>query len=386
MPSFSAEERQLLDDSLQGFLSENYSFERWKKLARGPEMEGFGRAEWARYAELGWLGVALPEAAGGAGGGMTELGIVMAAAGRHMVLEPLLGTIVLGAGAIEQAGTTAQRDRMLPQIAAGKHLMAFCHAEPGAGYARDYVRAVAKADASGFVIDGEKTFALGAHAADTLVVSARMGSDKGQVCLFLVPRTASGVGMNVAPALDRRLGATVSLTGAKVVADAKLGDGHVDMLGTIDRLIDRGAIAVCAEACGAMAAVTQATVEYLKTRRQFGQPLSKFQVLQHRLVDMSVSGEEARAIVHAALQALDDNAPGAQQAVWAAKVQTARSARFVGGQAIQLHGGMGMTDELAIGHYYKRLTLCETLFGDGEWYLKRIGAAAAASAIAASAT
>ena len=148
----------------------------------------------------------------------------------------------------------------------------------------------------------------------------------------------------------------------------------------IDRLIDRGAIAVCAEACGAMAAVTQATVDYLKTRQQFGQPLSKFQVLQHRLVDMSVSGEEARAVVHAALQALDDNAPGAHSAQCGrAKVQTARSARFVGGQAIQLHGGMGMTDELAIGHYYKRLTLCETLFGDGEWYLKQIGAAAAAS-------
>ena len=163
----------------------------------------------------------------------------------------------------------------------------------------------------------------------------------------------------------------------KVAADARLGDGDEDMLGVIDRLIDRGAIAVCAEACGAMAAVTQATVEYLKTRQQFGQPLSKFQVLQHRLVDMSVSGEEARAVVHAALQALDDNAPSAQRAVWAAKVQTARSARFVGSQAIQLHGGMGMTDELAIGHYYKRLTLCETLFGDSEWYLKQIGAAAA---------
>jgi alkylation response protein AidB-like acyl-CoA dehydrogenase len=386
MPSFSAEERQLLDDSLQSFLAENYSFERWKKLARGPEMEGFGRAEWARYAELGWLGVALPEAAGGAGGGMTQLGIVMAAAGRHIVLEPLLGTIVLAAGAIEQVGTPAQREKLLPLIAAGKQLMAFCHAEPGAGYARDYVRAVARVDGSGFLIDGEKTFALGAHAADTLVVSARRGSDKGPVCLFLVPRTASGVRLNVAPALDGRLGATVSLSGAKVAAGARLGVDDADMLGTIDGLIDRGAIAVCAEACGAMAAVTQATVEYLKTRQQFGQPLSKFQVLQHRLVDMSVSGEEARAIVHAALQALDDNAPGAQQAVWAAKVQTARSARFVGGQAIQLHGGMGMTDELAIGHYYKRLTLCETLFGDGEWHLKRIGAAAAASAIAAGAT
>ena len=314
---------------------------------------------------------------------MTELGIVMAGAGRHIVLEPLLGTIVLGAGAIEQAGTPAQREALLPQIAAGKLLMAFCHAEPGAGYARDYVRAVARVDGSGFVIDGEKTFALGAHAADTLVVTARIGSDKGPVGLFLVPRTAIGVRLNVAPAFDGRLGATVSLAGAKVGADAKLGRGEEDMLGAIDRLIDRGAIATCAEACGAMASVTQATVDYLKMRQQFGQPLSKFQVLQHRLVDMSVSGEEARAVVHAALQALDDNAAGAQRAVWTAKVQTARSARFVGGQAIQLHGGMGMTDELAIGHYYKRLTLCETLFGDGEWYLKQIGTAAGrASAIA----
>jgi alkylation response protein AidB-like acyl-CoA dehydrogenase len=381
MPSLSAEERQLLHDSLNDFLAKNYSFERWKKLARGPEAEGFGRTEWAMYAGLGWLGVALPESVGGTGGGMTELGIVMAAAGRHLLLEPLLGTIVLGAGAIELAGTPAQRASLLPQIAAGKHLMAFCHAEPDAGYARDWLQAVARADGSGFVIDGEKAFALGAHAADTLVVPARLGSDQGLVGLFLVPRTATGVRFNVAPALDGRLGATVSLAGAKVACDAKLGDGDEDMLGVIDRLIDRGAIAVCAEACGAMASVTQATVEYLKTRQQFGQPLSKFQVLQHRLVDMSVSTEEARAVVHAALQALDDNASDAQKAVWAAKVQTARSARFVGSQAIQLHGGMGMTDELAIGHFYKRLTLCETLFGDGEWYLKRVGAAAAASAI-----
>jgi alkylation response protein AidB-like acyl-CoA dehydrogenase len=372
--SFSAEERQLLDDSLTAFLAEHYGFERWKKLARGPEMEGFGRAEWARYAELGWLGVALPEAAGGAGGGMTELGIVLAAFGRHMVLEPLLGTIVLGAGAIELAGTQAQRDRLLPQIATGRLILAFCHAEPGAGYARDFVHAVARRDGGGFVIDGEKSFALGAHAADMLIVSARMGSPAGPVCLFLIPAATPGIRRNVAPALDGRLGATVGLAGVPLAADARLGEDEKDMLGVIDRLTDRGAIAVCAEACGAMAFLTQATVEYLKNRQQFGQPLSKFQVLQHRLVDMSICAEEARAVVHAALQALDDEAPGARRAVWVAKVQTARAARFVGGQAIQLHGGMGMTDELAVGHYYKRLTLCETLFGDGEWYLKQVGA------------
>ena len=184
--------------------------------------------------------------------------------------------------------------------------------------------------------------------------------------------TTPSARLTTAPALDGRFGAAVSLSGVEVAASARLGDGDADRLGLIDRLIDRGALAVCAEACGAMAAVTQATVDYLKQRQQFGQPLSKFQVLQHRLVDMSVASEEARAVVHAALQAVDDGAADAQRAIWAAKVQTARSARFVGGQAIQLHGGMGMTDELVIGHYYKRLTMCESLFGDAEWYLKRL--------------
>ena len=148
MAIFSADERQLLHDSVNAFLKENYGFERWKKLARGPEMEGFGRAEWAKYAELGWLGVALPEWAGGTSGGMTELGIVMAAAGRHMVLEPLLGTIVLGARAIEEAGTETQRETLLPLIATGRLLLAFCHAEPGGGYARDYVHAIARQEGS----------------------------------------------------------------------------------------------------------------------------------------------------------------------------------------------------------------------------------------------
>jgi alkylation response protein AidB-like acyl-CoA dehydrogenase len=384
MAIFSAEERQLLHDSLNAFLRENYPFERWKKLARGPEMEGFGRTEWAKYAELGWLGVALPEWASGAGGGMTELGIVMAAAGRHMVLEPLLGTIVLGARAIEEAGTQTQRATLLPLIATGRLVLAFCHAEPGGGYARDYVHTVARQEGSEFIVDGEKSFALGAHAADTLIVSARLGSQAGPLGLFLVPRVADGVRLNVAPALDGRLGATIGFAGARLARSAWIGDGEEDRLGMIDTLTDRGAIAACAEACGAMAAVTEATVDYLKTRQQFGQPLAKFQVLQHRLVDMSVSGEEARAIVHAALQALDDNAPHAQRAVWAAKVQTARAARFVGGQAIQLHGGMGMTDELAIGHYYKRLTLCETLLGDAEFYLKKLATTATACALACS--
>ncbi len=375
MPSFASEDRQMLNDSLVELFTDKYPFEHWKKLARAPGGEGFGRAEWKQFAEMGWLGIAIPETAGGSGGGMTELGIVMAAAGRFIVLEPLLATVVLGAGAIEKAGN-AKQQKLLGDVAAGKLLLAFCHTEPGGGYARDYVKAIAKKDGAGYVLDGEKAFALHANVADQLVVSARIGSDKGPVALFLVPRTATGVSLNQAPAFDGRPGAAVKLSGVKLGSDAKLGDGEKDQMSVIDDVIDRGCLALCAEAVGAMSSVTTQTVEYLKTRQQFGQPLSKFQVLQHRLVDMSVSTEEARAIVHAALQAVDDGAKDANRLVWMAKVKTAQCARFVGGQGIQLHGGMGMTDELSIGHYYKRLTMCETMFGDGEWYLKKIGAAA----------
>ena len=376
MPAMTPDERQLLNDSLVEFLNDKYPFEHWKKLARAPGGEGFGRAEWSQYADMGWLGIAIPEAQGGAGAGLTELGIVMANMGRNLVLEPMLATVGLGAGAIEKAGNASQL-KLLADVAAGKLLLAFCHTEPAAGYARDYVKTIARKDGGGFILDGEKGFVIHAQAADTLIVSARIGGETGPLRLFLVPRTAPGVALNQAPAFDGRPGATLKLSGVKAPADAKLGDGEADQTALVDDLIDRGVVLACAEAVGAMASVTQQTVDYLKTRQQFGQPLSKFQVLQHRLVDMSVSTEEARAIVHAALQALDDGDPQAKRTVWMAKVKTAQSARFVGGQSIQLHGGMGMTDELAIGHYYKRLTMCETLYGDAEFYLRKIGAAAA---------
>lgn len=373
MPSFTSEERQLLNDSLRDLLDSRYTFEHFRKLARAEDADGFGRTDWATYAEMGWLGVALPEVADGAGGGATELGIVMAGVGRYLLLEPFLGTLVLGATTIQRVGTSAQQE-LLSEIVAGKRLLAFCHAEPDSGFARDYVRTIARQDGDGYVIDGAKGHALHAHAADTLVVSARLGSDTGPVTLFLVPREATGVRLALAPTLDGRRGAAVTLSGVRIPSSAKLGTGDQDQTRAISDILDLGAIAVCAESVGAMAAVTQITVDYLKTRQQFGQTLSKFQVLQHRVVDMSVSTEEARAIVHAALQAIDDGQPDARRAIWHAKVQTARSSRFVGGQAVQLHGGMGMTDELVVGHYYKRLSVCETLLGDAEWYLKQLSA------------
>jgi len=375
MHGFSSDERKLLDESLYDYLADTYDFDFMKKTMRADDGPGFSTERWAQYAEFGWLGVAIPEDAGGIGGGFTELGIVLAAAGRHLLLEPLVQTLALGATALERLGTGDQRAR-LADVAAGARLLAFCHAEPAAGFARHHVTTVARAgDAGGFVLDGDKTFTIGAHAADDLIVSARIASTDGPVALFLVPRDAAGVTLNVAPALDGRRGAAVALSRVTLSPTARLGNGEADQLAEISTILDRGVIASCAEAVGAMAAVTEMAVDYLKTREQFGQALSKFQVLQHRLVDMSVATEEARASVHAALQALDDDRPDARRAIWHAKVQTARSARFVGAQGVQLHGGMGMTDDLAVGHYYKRLSQLEAMFGDADWYLNALAAA-----------
>ena len=375
MPSFSSDERQLLQDSLQDYFSNKYSFEHFRELSKPEHADGYGKTEWKEYAELGWLGVALPEDAGGSDAGLTELGIIMAAAGSVLALEPFISTTVLGASAIAAAGSSEQK-QVLGNIAIGSQTLAFCHSEPDAGYARAYVSSVATENDDTYTINGSKSFALHADGADSLVISARMGSQDGPLALFLISASTEGIEKVSAPTLDMRRGASVTLKNVSVPKSTRLTNGSDDVTPIIDDVIDRGVLAVCAEAAGAMSAVTEQTVGYLKTREQFGQPLSKFQVLQHRLVDMSIATEESRAATHGALKAYDDGAPDAQKKIWKAKVQMAKSARYVGGQAIQLHGGMGMTDELAIGHYYKRLTMCETMFGDADWYLRQLSAKA----------
>ncbi|MEM7253985.1 MAG: acyl-CoA dehydrogenase family protein [Pseudomonadota bacterium] len=373
MPAFSSDERQLLHESLTDYFQTKYPFERFRELSDPEHPDGHGREEWLNYAELGWLGVAMGDDAGGSAGGMTELAIVMAAAGGALAMEPLMQTVVLSAAAIEAAGSADQR-AVLSRVASGETVLAFCHSEPDAGYARRHVETLAQPTPEGFRLRGTKSFTLHAHVADHLVVSARLGNDSGPIGLFLISAESDGIHRRIAPALDGRRGAIVSLSDVRVPRDALLGDEEADRSDLIDQLLDRGAIATCAEAAGAMSAVTEQTVEYLKTRQQFGQPLSKFQVLQHRLVDMSVKTEEARAATHSALTALDQRDPNAQTKIWQAKVQTGQSAHYVGSQAIQLHGGMGMTDELSVGHYYKRLSLCESAFGDAAWYLRQLAA------------
>ena len=311
MASFDSDERQLLQESLTDYFRNQYSFEHFRALSAPDHEDGFGRNDWAQYAALGWLGVSLPESAGGSECGMTELAIIMAAAGAALALEPLLSTIVIGARAIELTGTDAQK-ALLAEVATGDHTLAFCHSEPDSGYARHYVTSVAEKRAQSYVLNGKKSYALHADAADSLIISARIGSNDGPVGLFLLSRDSSGLELTASPALDGRRGAAVSLHDVTVDASALLGETETDQSGAIDALCDRAAIALCAEAAGAMTAVTDQTVAYLQTREQFGQPLSKFQVLQHRMVDMSIAAEEARAATHAALNALDGGQANAQ--------------------------------------------------------------------------
>lgn len=374
MNAYSPEERKLLHDSIEEYFGDKYPAGHSVHLSR-TEPEGFGRGHWGDYARLGWLGLGAPEEAGGHGGGLTEAGILFASAGKHLAQEPLVETLVLGAGALMRLGGD-QHAGLVREVIAGERLLALLHYEADSGFDRARVTTIAAQSDGGFTLSGRKAFTLGAHAADMLVVSARIGGESGPVGLFLVPGDAPGVSRVASPCLDGRHGAIVSFEGVALGVDALLG-GEDDRLEEIDRLLDRAALATCAEAVGAMNAVAAATIEYLKTRQQFGRALSDFQVLQHRVVDMQLLTEQSRAMVHVALDAVDRGAPGAARMIWLTKVKVAQAARFVGAQGVQLHGGMGMTDELPIGHYYKRLAMCEALFGDADWHLDRIAETAA---------
>lgn len=376
MAAFTPDERKLLAESIDDYFAKRYGAQHAREVTRSDDADGFDRAAWAEYAALGWLGLMLPEDVGGSAGGLTEGAILFAGAAQHLAAEPLIPTLVQGAGALA-LGTPAQSER-LAEIGAGRHIMALCHGEPASGYDRAYVEAVATPQNGGYRIDGAKSFALGAHVADTLVVSARLGVG-GPVALFLVPGNADGLTKTASPTIDGRRGAAVTLSGVAVPAAALLGESDADRLGAIDALLDRAVLAYCADSIGAMTAAAGTTTEYLKQRQQFGQPLTKFQVVQHRLADMHILCEETRAMVHAALADIDADRPGATQQLWRAKVQTARASRFVGAQGVQLHGGMGMTDEMSAGHYYKRLSVNEAMYGDHDWQLARLSTAARAT-------
>ncbi len=367
-----SEEQRLLADSVVRFLEKEYRFDKRRALAASEE--GLSRANWAQFAELGWLGIGTPEAQGGLGGGAVETMIIMESFGRHLVLEPYFPTVVLGGSLLARGG--AQAEALLPELAQGRLLLALAHGEPQARFNLADVETRAERAGDGFRLSGRKAVVLGAPSADKLIVSARTGGEargRDGITLFLLPRETPGLALRPYRTIDDLRAAEVTLDGAMAPAATVLG-GVGRGLALLESATDLALVALAAEAVGAMAALLDLTRDYLKTRKQFGVPIGSFQVLQHRLVDMFMAQHLARSLTEMAARALADPAqdPLAQaRLAAAAKVEAGRAGRLVGQEAVQLHGGMGMTDELAVGHYFKRLAMIDLTLGNADHHQRR---------------
>jgi pimeloyl-CoA dehydrogenase small subunit len=371
-----SEEQRLLKDSVEGLLADSYDFDQRKKYAA--EKGGWSKAVWNKLAEQGLLGLPFAEEHGGFGAGAVETSIVMEALGRALLLEPYLATVVLGGGFLRHGGSDAQKAAHIPSIVDGSRTLAFAQLEKSSRYNLADVTTTAKKKGGGWVIDGEKFVVIHGETADMLIVSARASGaqrDRNGIGVFLVPANAKGVTIKGYPTQDGMRAADIRFEGVEVGADAVIGDPE-NGLPLIERVVDEARIAMCAEAIGAMDESLKSTVEYLKTRKQFGVTIGQFQTLQHRAADMFVALEQARSMSIFASMASDfDDARERAKAVAAAKVQIGKSLKFVGQQSIQLHGGVGMTMELKIGHYFKRLTMIESTFGDTDYHLRRVSEA-----------
>jgi len=371
-----SEEQRLLQESVGKLIADEYEFEKRKAYAKEPA--GYSAARWAQFAELGLLGIPFPETLGGSGGSAVETMIVMEAFGRGLVLEPYLATVVLAGGILRRAGSAGQQRELIPSVIAGKLRLALAHGERQARYDLADVATSARSAGESWVLSGRKAVVIHGDSADRLIVSARTAGDqrdKVGISLFLVDAKAPGLTVQGYPTVDGLRAAEIQLENVKVGPDALIGERDRG-LAIVEQAVDAGIAALAAEAVGAMTAMHEITVDYLKTRKQFGVAIGSFQALQHRAVDMLVSLEQARSMAYlATMMAEEPDTAERRRAISAAKVQIGRSARFVGQQSIQLHGGIGMTMEYKIGHYFKRVSMIDTLFGDAEHHLKLVAEA-----------
>jgi alkylation response protein AidB-like acyl-CoA dehydrogenase len=370
------ETQSLLKDTAERLVREKYTFDDRKKIVAADT--SYSKALWDEFAALGLLGVEIDEECGGIGGSFADLAIVLEAFGRGLVVEPYLSTVVVGAGLINAAVKGDQRKNLLTQVAAGTLTLALAHGEAKARYSLEHVETRARKDGSDYVINGAKAVVLGGDTADKLIVSARTdgeATDRNGITLFLVDGDAAGIHKRIYRNMDDRGAAEITFENVRVPESAVLGAVGA-ALALVEAANDRAAAALCCEGIGAMKAVNEITLEYLKTRNQFGRPIGKFQVLQHRMADMAMAEEQARSMVYLAVDfANEADAAERAAAISAAKVQIANSGQIVGRGAVQLHGGIGMTIELVVGHYMRRLTCIEKMFGDIDWHIDRFAAA-----------
>jgi pimeloyl-CoA dehydrogenase small subunit len=370
-----SDEQRQLKDSVERLLADAYG-DLNQRVAYMKEPNGYSSALWQQYADLGLLAAPFAEEHGGLGQGLTETMIVAEAFGRALAVEPYIATVVLAGGALRHAGNGALLAELVPAIAAGQLTLALAHQERQARFDLADTATTARADGKGgYTLEGEKLVVLAADSADKLIVTARASgarTDRGGIGLFLVDAKANGVTRRGYPTQDGMRAADVTLSAVKVGPEAVLA-GPGRGLDVLARVVDEAIAALAAEAVGAMAGLTELTVEYLKTRKQFGVPIGSFQVLQHRAVDMLTALEQARSMAYyATMMATEPEAKERRRAMAAAKVQIGRSGRLVGESAIQLHGGIGMTMEYKAGHYFKRLSMIDLAFGDADHHLREL--------------
>lgn len=364
------EERRMLADSLNRFIAEQYGIETRNRTAATEQ--GYSTEMWEKFAELGVIGALLREEDGGFGGGGFDIAVVFEALGRGLVLEPVLGSAVLAAEAISFAGNAEQK-AVLEEIAAGATIATFAHDEPNTHYELARVQTTARREGDAWVLDGVKAVVQAAEQANVFVVSARtsgeVGSEDG-ISLFLVPQGAPGVTIRGTPTMDGGRVADVTFANVQLSEAALLGEEGKGYA-TLERAVGRGILALCAEAVGAMEAAKEATLDYLRTRKQFGVPIGSFQALQHRMADLLLEIEQARSTVINAAAALDADRVTRERALSAAKMSIGRIGTLVAEECIQLHGGIGMTWELPMAHFAKRLVLIDHQLGDEDHHLER---------------
>lgn len=370
-----SEEQSILRDSLDRLLADRYGFEERKRHMASPQ--GWSAEMWSRYAEMGLLALPFSEADGGLGGTPVETAIVMESLGRALALEPYFATVVLGGSFLRFGGNGDQRAELIPAVAEGALKLAFAQGERNSRYDLHHVETRATRDGAGFVLNGQKSVVLQGGSADRLFVTARTAGgarDEGGIGVFLVDASTPGVSVRAYPTQDGARAAEITLENVRVGADDVFGDPE-DGLKLARRVVDAGIAALCAEAVGAMSAMHALTVDYLKVRKQFGVAIGQFQVLQHKAVDMFVAIEQARSItLYATMMADSEDADERARAMHAAKAEIGRGGRLAGENAIQLHGGVGMTMEYAVGHYFKRTTMIDATFGDADHHLRALAA------------
>ena len=367
------DEQRLLRESVDRLLADHYGFAQRRGYLAEPE--GWSPALWSRCAEQGLLALPFAEEYGGFGGGPIEIMLVMEAFGRVLALEPYLATVVLAGTALRLAGNDAQKSAILPQVAEGQMTLAFAHGERQARYDLTDVMTTAKSTGRGWVLHGAKSVVAHGDGADRLIVSARIAGERDDpdgIGLFLIDGKSNGVARRSYPMRDGTRAAEIALSGVEVARDDVLGDpGKAYPI--IERVVEAGIAATSAEAVGAMEAMHAMTLEYLKTRQQFGKPIGQNQVLQHRSAEMLIALEQGRSMAMLAAMTLDEPDPAERaRNIAMAKIGVGQASRFVAQNAVQLHGGIGMTEEYAVGHYFRRCMVIEHLFGDPTYHLSRL--------------